>query len=65
MSAARPTIIAGLLRKVLEGGTIAGLSERQLLERFLDRRDETAFEAIVARHGSMVLNVCRTRARRS
>lgn len=59
MSAARTTVIAGLLRRILEGGTLAGLSEGQLLERFLDRGDEAAFEAIVARHGPMVLNVCR------
>jgi RNA polymerase sigma factor (sigma-70 family) len=30
-----------------------------LLERFLVEGDESAFEAIVARHGSMVLGVCR------
>ena len=36
-----------------------GLSEWELLERYLDRRDEVAFEALVARHGPMVLAVCR------
>jgi RNA polymerase sigma factor (sigma-70 family) len=35
------------------------LSDGQLLERFLARRDEAAFEALVKRHGSMVLGVCR------
>jgi RNA polymerase sigma-70 factor (ECF subfamily) len=30
-----------------------------LLERFVARRDEPAFEAIVRRHGPMVLGVCR------
>jgi RNA polymerase sigma factor (sigma-70 family) len=40
-------------------GTIAGLTDRQLLERFRSRQDATAFEAIVARHGPMVLGVCR------
>ena len=30
-----------------------------LLERFLAEGDQSAFEAIVARHGSMVLGVCR------
>jgi RNA polymerase sigma factor (sigma-70 family) len=39
-------------------GTVAGLSEGQLLERFIARRDEAAFEALLARHGPMVLNVC-------
>ncbi len=47
---------------LFEGGTLAGLSDRQLLERFVARRDdlaEAAFAAIVARHGPMVLGVCR------
>ncbi len=40
-------------------GTAAGSTEGQLLERFLARRDEAAFEALVSRHGPMVLGVCR------
>jgi RNA polymerase sigma factor (sigma-70 family) len=36
-----------------------GLSDRQLLEMFIDRRDEAAFEAIVHRHGPMVMGLCR------
>ena len=45
--------------RLFSEGTIAGLSDRQLLERFLTRRDASAFEAMVARHGPMVLAVCR------
>ena len=47
---------------LFDGGSVAGLSDRQLLERFVDRRDaagEAAFAALVARHGPMVLGVCR------
>ena len=43
-------------------GTCAGLSDGQLLERFMAGRDEAgelAFEAVVARHGPMVMRVCR------
>ncbi len=47
------------LGRILRGETVAGFSEWQLLERYLECRDETAFEALVARHGPMVLGVCR------
>jgi len=47
------------LRKLFQQGTANGLSEWQLLRRYLARQDEAAFEAIVARHGPMVLGVCR------
>jgi RNA polymerase sigma factor (sigma-70 family) len=36
-----------------------GPSDAQLLESFLSRRDEAAFEALLRRHGPMVLGVCR------
>jgi RNA polymerase sigma factor (sigma-70 family) len=44
---------AALLR---DGG---GLTDGQLLECFVTRQDEAAFEALVRRHGPMVLGVCR------
>jgi RNA polymerase sigma factor (sigma-70 family) len=34
-------------------------TDGQLLERFAQRHDEAAFEALLARHGPMVLGVCR------
>src|SRR6516162_5433550 len=34
-------------------------SDRELLEAFAVNRDETAFAALVGRHGAMVLGVCR------
>jgi RNA polymerase sigma factor (sigma-70 family) len=45
-------------RLFLEGTAIAS-SEGELLDRFVRARDESAFEALVARHGPMVLGVCR------
>ena len=40
-------------------GTASGLPDDQLLDRFLATRDGAAFEALMARHGPMVLRVCR------
>ncbi len=43
-------------------GTSCGLSDVELLERFLDSSEEAAefaFEGLVVRHGPMVLDVCR------
>jgi RNA polymerase sigma factor (sigma-70 family) len=42
---------------LLPGG--GGMTDGQLLECFLSRRDEAAFEALVHRHGPMVLGLCR------
>ncbi len=47
------------LGRIFQGESISGLSEWQLLERYLERRDELAFEALVTRHGPMVLGICR------
>jgi RNA polymerase sigma factor (sigma-70 family) len=47
------------LGRIFRGEAVSGLSEWQLLERYLQGRDETAFEALVTRHGPMVLGVCR------
>ncbi|HEV3444092.1 MAG TPA: sigma-70 family RNA polymerase sigma factor [Gemmataceae bacterium] len=42
---------------LLPNGGVA--SDEELLQRFLHNREETAFEALVRRHGPMVLGVCR------
>ena len=34
-------------------------TDRELLERFVSRREEAAFAALLERHGAMVLGVCR------
>ncbi len=49
-----------LLQLGRQAGSGAGaVEDRLLLERFVGGRDERAFEAIVGRHGPMVLGVCR------
>src|SRR5580698_7863991 len=43
-------------------GTFSGVTDRDLLDRFIARRDvvsERAFTILVERHGPMVLGVCR------
>ncbi|HEY1859707.1 MAG TPA: sigma-70 family RNA polymerase sigma factor [Gemmataceae bacterium] len=40
-------------------GLSGGLTDAQLLDRFLTKHDEAAFELLVWRHGPMVLRVCR------
>ncbi|MDE2505957.1 MAG: RNA polymerase sigma factor, partial [Planctomycetota bacterium] len=55
--------VVGSLDRLFTSGSVAGLTEAGLLERFVNDRDESAFEAIVARHGPMVLGVCRGRLR--
>src|SRR5262245_19968473 len=46
------------IQGLLEAGTVAGLTDGQVLDRYLARRDESAFAALVMRHGPMVLGVC-------
>jgi RNA polymerase sigma factor (sigma-70 family) len=46
------------LRKAVLWREVEASTDGQLLQRFLERRDETAFEALVFRHGPMVLGVC-------
>jgi RNA polymerase sigma factor (sigma-70 family) len=47
------------LRKNVLADSAAALTDGQLLEAFINRKDEAAFEALVRRHGPMVLGVCR------
>ena len=55
---------ASVVRQIgslFEGGSVAGMSDRQLLDRFTAQRDaaaEAAFAALVTRHGPTVLGVC-------
>ena len=47
------------LRLLFSEGTLAGFSDAQLMERFTTQHDAAAFEALMHRHGPMVLAVCR------
>jgi RNA polymerase sigma-70 factor (ECF subfamily) len=47
------------LRRTAFRQDATGLTDAELLEHYLSRRDEAAFEGLVRRHGPMVLGVCR------
>jgi RNA polymerase sigma factor (sigma-70 family) len=55
------TLAAGLrhLRRKLAAQQRSSDSDEQLLHAFLTRRDDSAFAALMRRHGPMVLHVCR------
>jgi RNA polymerase sigma factor (sigma-70 family) len=68
MSRARSSDMLRQVRTLFGVGVVAGLSDAELLERFTVRKAaaedarlaaEAAFAALVARHGPMVLGVCR------
>ena len=54
----RGTVVRDL-EQVFGQGTGTGLTEGQLLRRFVMGRDEGAFATLVSRHGPMVMGVCR------
>jgi RNA polymerase sigma factor (sigma-70 family) len=56
-SAQTSDVIRDLRRAALLGNAMS-MTDGQLLECFITRRDEAAFEALLRRHGPMVLNVC-------
>jgi RNA polymerase sigma factor (sigma-70 family) len=47
------------IRGLAAAPDLASLTDSDLLERFRVQRDESAFEALVRRHGPMVLGLCR------
>jgi RNA polymerase sigma factor (sigma-70 family) len=57
-----PRILGGVLRHLhkLTGGLPGeDVSDGQLLEQFVNRREERAFAELLSRHGPLVLGVCR------
>ena len=59
MSIAGRGIVLRQVDRLFGEGTLTGLGDGQLLERYLTRRDEAAFAALVDLHGPMVLGLCR------
>jgi RNA polymerase sigma factor (sigma-70 family) len=59
MTSARNHPILNYLRRALRTSESAGVSDAELLRRFVTGRDEAAFELLLWRHAAMVLHVCR------
>jgi RNA polymerase sigma factor (sigma-70 family) len=48
-----------LIRRAVEDPDVRGLPDHELLRRFGAHQDETAFRAVLCRHGPVVWDVCR------
>jgi RNA polymerase sigma factor (sigma-70 family) len=59
MAASQLSVVIQHLRRMVLLRDPVGFTDAQLLESFIQRREEAAFEAIVRRHGGMVMGVCR------
>ena len=63
MAGALSNSTSRLIGALFGDGSATGMSDAQLLDRFVSDRDATAehaFEVLVRRHGPMVLSVCRS-----
>jgi RNA polymerase sigma factor (sigma-70 family) len=54
-----PSSLATLIQRFRKAGAADSLDDDRLLRRFVEDRDEAAFEVLLWRHGPMVLSVCR------
>ncbi len=62
MASGQPDVMLPSYRTLFGIGAVGGMSDSQLLSRFVrgDEVGQAAFAALVARHGPMVLGVCRS-----
>jgi RNA polymerase sigma factor (sigma-70 family) len=59
MVSGRPSTLGRQLRRIVIATDARSMSDGDLLDCFVTGGDEAAFEALVRRHGPMVLGVCR------
>ncbi len=59
MASRSPNTILRHLRRLLQAPRVEALTDGQLLEQFVVHQEEQAFEALLQRHGPMVLGLCR------
>ena len=63
MALKKSTVVHTAVQMLWDVGAIGGLTDEQLLERFLagpEEVSEASFAAVVERHGPAVLRVCWT-----
>src|SRR5262245_25045214 len=58
MSRGTSSSLVSYIRRIAFTGHQEGSDDRELVRRFVADRDEAAFEALLRRHGPMVLGVC-------
>lgn len=58
MRSKRASSVLRYIRRIVAAECAVDLPDRELLERFANRRDEAAYTALVRRHGPMVLRLC-------
>src|SRR5213079_3745263 len=51
--------VVQIIRKLVSPGWAVDLSDRQLLERFIQTKDHGSFAVLLERHGRLVMGVCR------
>jgi RND family efflux transporter MFP subunit len=59
MARRKLTELARYLHQITASQTGNGLTDTELVERYVRYRDEAAFELLLWRHGALVFNVCR------
>jgi RNA polymerase sigma factor (sigma-70 family) len=59
MAHANLASVATVVRHLFDEGSLTGLADGALLDRFVRADDELAFETLLARHGPLVRGVCR------
>lgn len=65
MATGQWSVVRRHVERLFQGQGVSGLSEGELLRRFVSTRDEVAFGALLAHHGPMVLGVARRVALRA
>jgi RNA polymerase sigma factor (sigma-70 family) len=59
MATTQTGVVLRHIRHLVATENTTQLRDQQLLERFITRHDEAAFDALIRRHGPLVLGVCR------